>query len=151
MPGRVNDIAGFLAGDWQISRRLREARPGGIRGVAQGSATFERDGHLLRYRESVNVQFGGFSGPATRGYTFRLLDDTRAEVLFEDGRLFHLLDMSAGRWHCEHQCAPDLYCGQFRVLDVRSWVGRWKVTGPRKRLRITTLYRRPVAPATSPD
>jgi len=96
----------------------------------------------LRYNESGTLIFGSYQGPAIQSYAFVCLTPSTAAVQFEDGRPFHDLDLTAGRADIVHACAPDLYRGRYRVGGPESWSLAWIVTGPRKRLRIATRYRR---------
>jgi hypothetical protein len=65
-----------------------------------------------------------------------------ARLSFADGRPFHDLDLSAGRWQAQHGCAPDRYDGEFLALSSVQWRSAWRVTGPRKDLLIRGGYRR---------
>ncbi|WP_455385467.1 DUF6314 family protein [Acidihalobacter prosperus] len=141
VPFPVDDLIVFLNGDWVLHRRLVSLEPRQS-GAAQGEANFRLSGDGLDYRETADVRFAGHAGRASREYRYRLIDQGCAEVFFADGRPFHRLDLRRGRWRVEHVCGEDVYRGSFRVLGPGLWVVRWKVRGPRKNLRITSVYER---------
>jgi hypothetical protein len=141
VPFPVDDLAGFLHGDWRLVRRLVSMEPRRS-GTAEGQANFRLSDAGLDYREVVDVRFAGHCGRATREHRYRLVEQGCAEVFFADGRLFHRLDLRRGRWQVEHVCGEDVYRGSFRVLGPGLWVVRWRVLGPRKNLRIASVYER---------
>ncbi len=89
-----------------------------------------------RYRETGRLRMAGHEGPFHRDYLVRFPDPWRAEILFEDGRPFHDLDLRAGTWAVRHQCGGDLYEGRFSVDGGSALRVAWRVVGPRKDLRI---------------
>jgi hypothetical protein len=111
-------------------------------GRLSGTARFVPEPGGLRYTESGTLIFGAYQGMATQSYGYVLLTPSMASVQFEDGRPFHHLDLSTGRADIVHACAPDAYRGRYRVGSPERWSLAWIVTGPRKRLRIVTRYRR---------
>jgi Family of unknown function (DUF6314) len=94
----------------------------------------------LAYAEHGIVTAGAYRGEASRRYLFRCLDTGAATVCFEDGRLFHHLDLADGIARVHHDCGPDRYDGRYRVLGPDCWTLSWRVTGPRKRQRITSRF-----------
>jgi hypothetical protein len=85
----------------------------------------------------------GTPRPAER--TLRFLpgpSPATALVQFSDGRPFHDLDLSTGRYVADHPCAADLYRGEFTVRDENRWRTVWRVGGPAKDLVLTTDYTR---------
>ncbi len=86
------------------------------------------------------MAFGDYRGEATRHTLFRAIDGGAAEVCFEDGAPFHRVDLSHGAAHVRHDCAPDRYEGRYRVLGQDRWTLGWRVTGPRKRQLIASLF-----------
>ncbi|MFM9595514.1 DUF6314 family protein [Streptomyces scabiei] len=81
----------------------------------------------------------GVPRPAER--TLRFLPGTApgtADVRFGDGRPFHDLDLTTGRWRTDHPCAADLYRGTFEVHDENRWRTLWRVGGPAKDLLLVT-------------
>lgn len=140
-PLPVDDLAGFLDGDWRLVRRL-ESREPRRSGTAEGLASFRPMEGGLDYLETMDVCFADYRGHATRGHRYRLVEPGRADVCFADGGFFHSLDLRRGRWRAEHVCGEDVYRGSFRVIGPQVWVVRWRVRGPRKNLRITSVYER---------
>ena len=66
------------------------------------------------------MRLGAFTGPAERVYRYGFPAPGRAEVAFEDGRRFHDLDLSHGRWSVAHSCRDDLNpCHSTRSSQVR--------------------------------
>jgi hypothetical protein len=142
-PFPVDDLAEFLCGEWRLARRL-VALDTLHSGTAEGQASFRLVGERLEleYCETAEVHFADYCGRATREHRYRLVEPGCAEVCFADGRLFHRLDLRRGRWRAEHVCGEDVYRGSFRVLGPGLWVARWRVRGPRKNLRIVSVYQR---------
>ena len=140
-PLAVDDLAEFLSGDWHLVRRLTSLAPRQD-GAGEGRVSISPGHGGLDYCETVDVQYAGYRGRATREYRYRLSDRGSADVCFADGRFFHALDLRQGRWRAEHVCGRDIYRGSFRVLGPGQWVARWRVCGPRKDLRIMSLYER---------
>ncbi len=127
----VLDLMVFLRGVWRLTRILEDRRAG-QRGRLDGRAVFAPAGAGLVYREHGVLRLGGFTGPAERVYRYRFPGPGRAEVAFEDGRPFHDLDLSHGRWSVVHRCRDDLYRGSFEVEGRDRWTAVWRVLGPRK-------------------
>lgn len=137
-PAPVSDLRAFLEGTWTVDRDLAE---GDARGRFEGLATFTTDGEGLLWDEHGELVLGAYRGPARR--RLQLVPRGAAwEVLFEDGRPFHLLDLSSG--HCEagHDCRADRYDGSFDVLGPDAFEVAWDVHGPAKDQRIVSRYRR---------
>lgn len=138
----VADLAAYLAGRWRLERRL-EDRAGGRTGSLEGTAQFDPDAEGgLAYREQGRLVLGDFATLARQAYRFRFPLPARAEVSFADGRAFHDLDLSDGRWQARHRCGADLYCGRFAALGPERWTAEWRVTGPRKDQRLSAVYLR---------
>ncbi len=112
-------------------------------GRLTGTARFTPEPGGLRYTERGALIFGGYRGEATQSYGFRLVRPGMAEVQFDDGRPFHNLDLGLGRAEIVHVCAPDEYHGRYGVISPDRWSLVWVIHGPRKQLRIGTLYTRP--------
>jgi hypothetical protein len=132
----VADLRAYLAGAWQIRRVLND-KLRGEPGSFEGRAIFapEQD-HTLAYREEGCLELGGFETLAHQSYLYAFpaphRAPHRAEVRFADGRPFHALDLSDGRWAAEHLCGRDLYRGRFRAEGAERWSVTWTVAGPRK-------------------
>ncbi len=135
----VPDLGHFLLGAWRLTRLGWNGVPGRtmrLRGVARCSASA---GGLL-FEERGVMAIGSYSGEAVRRCVFRLRGAGVAEISFEDGTPFHLLDLREGAARVWHDCAPDRYEGRYRVLGPDRWTLVWRVTGPRKRQLIASRF-----------
>ncbi|AKJ14282.1 hypothetical protein ABB07_30775 [Streptomyces incarnatus] len=137
----VADVLAHLTGRWRVERDVRDLASGD-EGHFSGTTVFTalRGGGLL-HEESGDFTWQGVTRPATRA--LRFLPGPRpgtADVRFADGRPFHELDLSAGRYVAEHPCAADLYRGEFTVQDADRWRSVWRVGGPAKDLVLITDY-----------
>lgn len=139
----ARDLDAFLAGTWTVDRVVRDAR-GGRGGAFTGVAEFVREGERIAWRERGHLTLDAYDGPASRELTL-VRGDGGWEVRFADGRAFHPLDLTGGRWTCEHACGRDLYAGEFEVLGPDELEVRWRVHGPAKDQEIVSRYRRAVA------
>lgn len=137
----VSDLRAFLEGEWSLERRVFDRRAG-QQGRLSGHARFLAAGAGLLYREEGRLAIGGHEGPALQSYRYAFPGPGRAAVQFGDGRFFHELDLTAGRWAATHLCDPDRYDGDFTALDADSWRVFWTVKGPRKDLVLDSTYRR---------
>ena len=130
-------------------------RAAGVRGTFSGTVSFTPDdgGHVgaprshsqgvLRQRETGTVVWPTFTGPASRQYLLVPTDDPALmEVLFEDGRAFHPLNLSGGSWTAGHWCEPDTYQVSFSSLSPDRLHYEWDVTGPSKDLLLRTSLQR---------
>ena len=142
----VSDLLSFLEGDWQLSRTINDLNldmPGTMSGRVQIAPLAEGlEPPVLVYREEGELQFGEYRETVFRVYRYRFPEKNRAEVLFEDDRFFHELDLSLGHCQAEHLCEEDLYRGNFRVLSSDSWQSVWTVTGPKKNLILDNRFQR---------
>jgi hypothetical protein len=136
----VPDLASFLVGPWCTVRRIADRRSGAT-GRFKGGATFTPTPNGLRYDERGTLVHGSFRGETTRTYRFVFSRHPAiADVRFDDGRLFHTLDLSSGITDVEHDCGSDRYRGRCRLLGRSSWTLVWKIEGPRKQMLIGTHY-----------
>ncbi len=148
----VPDALTFLLGRWRLDRRLTDHRAG-ISGRFTGTAEFmpaPADGTGaaraagLTYRESGQLRFGDYAGPARRFLQFVRQADGAADVRFADGRPFYRLDLRTGHWQARHDCGPDRYLVTFRVLGDVLLTEHWRVSGPDKHYDShTELHRAP--------
>ncbi|MEW2511699.1 DUF6314 family protein [Streptomyces sp. NPDC046870] len=142
----VPDVLAHLAGRWRVERDVRDLASGD-EGHFTGTTDFTAlDGGGLLHEESGTFTWQGVARPATR--TLRFLPGPgpgRADVRFADGRPFHELDLTTGRYVAGHPCAADLYRGEFTVRDADHWRTVWRVGGPAKDLVLTTDYVRETA------
>ncbi|MGW3288327.1 DUF6314 family protein [Streptomyces sp. NPDC001002] len=155
----VPDVLAHLAGRWRVERSVRDL-VSGDEGRFEGATVFGAlpeegppEGELpvgggllkggLLHEESGTFTWQGVARPAER--TLRFLPGAvpgTADVRFADGRPFHELDLSSGRYIADHPCAADLYRGEFTVLDADHWRTVWRVGGPAKDLVLITDYAR---------
>ncbi|MGW1587476.1 DUF6314 family protein [Streptomyces sp. NPDC002386] len=137
----VPDVLAYLAGRWRVERSVRDLA-GGDEGHFAGVTVFgPLDGGGLLHEESGEFTWRGVPRPATR--TLRFLpgrEPGTADVRFADGRPFHELDLTSGRYVAGHPCAADFYRGEFTVTDADRWRTVWLVGGPAKDLVLTTDY-----------
>ena len=127
----VPDLKGFLRGSWSLARIFVDRHRGCV-GTLTGFAGFTEHSQELLYDERGALAFGGFHTAATRRYRYAFPQLHRGRVMFADGRAFHDLDLSQGRWSACHACGDDRYHGHFAVLTQREWEVSWIVSGPRK-------------------
>ncbi|EYT78457.1 hypothetical protein CF54_37045 [Streptomyces sp. Tu 6176] len=144
----VPDALAYLAGRWRVERAVRDLATGD-EGAFTGVTDFGAlEGGGLLHHESGTFEWRGTARPAER--TLRFLPGAApggADVRFADGRPFHDLDLSSGRYVADHPCSADLYRGEFTVRDADHWRTVWRVGGPAKDLVLTTDYTRcPTAP-----
>ncbi|WP_299619643.1 DUF6314 family protein [Pelagibius sp.] len=137
----IRDLRAFLEGKWKVVRQIDDGRLDQL-GRFDGSAAFAVDGDHLIYEEDGELRLGAHKGPAFQTYRYTFPSRQRAEVCFSDGRPFHDLDLSSGRWACRHLCSDDCYEGAFTALDRDSLRVVWSVRGPRKDLRLDSHYSR---------
>lgn len=135
----VIDLRAYLEGEWSIRRTVADRRQA-ARGTFNGRGTFSPRGGGLLYREEGNLNLGGVETSAYRSYTYHFTHAHRAEVRFDDGRLFHRLDLSAGTFEAEHVCGDDTYRGAFVSYGPNQWRVRWRVSGPCKDQALDSLY-----------
>lgn len=137
----VDDLAAFLCGEWRLTRYMSDRRCR-AHGSAFGHAYLEHGAGPLEYRETTWVRYLAFNGCAQRRHRYVIRGSGTADVLFQDGRFFHRLDLRSGRCHARHHCGEDLYLGLFRASGPERWTSRWRVSGPSKDAVIVTLYER---------
>lgn len=135
----IADLAAYLTGRWNVDRTLRD---GTERGAFDGMAEFSRapDDRVL-WDERGELRLGAYDGPARRTLLLLPAGDAWA-VHFDDGRLFHPLDLRGGRCAAVHDCGQDRYEGEYRVRDGDAFDVVWRVRGPAKDQEISSRYRR---------
>lgn len=137
----VTDPARYLAGRWAVVRSVADLAAG-VTGEFTGTAEFRPAGAALVYLERGELVFGTHRGPAWRELRYLPDGPGRMRVEFDDGRPFHDLDLTAGRWRVTHPCRADAYSGEFRVAGPDRWYQDWRVRGPAKDQRLRTRYSR---------
>lgn len=141
LPVAVPDLYAFLRGRWSIDRTIADHRDG-LDGHFIGEAVFQGDFPELAYTEAGTLTLPHHTGEAHRAYRYEFDTRSACRVLFTDGRLFHTLDLSAGRCAAFHPCSEDRYEGVYGAADNDTLLVRWRITGPRKDLIIATTFRR---------
>ncbi len=124
----IDALAAFDAGDYA----MRQLQAPFTDEAKRTNAGFAPEGQGLVYRGRLVLLFGAFTGLAERIYRYSFPVPGRAEVSFEDGRPFHTLDLSHGRWSVAHCCCDDLYRGSFEIEGRDYWTMVWRVSGPFK-------------------
>jgi hypothetical protein len=135
---KIADTYAFLAGTWELTRRL-EGRHGGMDGSFQGRATLEEgvpegagSRRRGRYFETGNMVFGAHhAGRATRTLDVVQLTSGAVQLLFVDGRPFIDIDLASGSCRRRHACRDDLYEIENFVRSSHEIEERWRVRGPR--------------------
>ncbi len=127
-----------FAGGWLLERQIEDRRAGES-GVFEGHATLTETPDGWVWSEHGQLGMAGREPvTATRRYLWAEPKPGQIEISFEDGRPFHKLGVTA-----RHDCAPDTYDVTYDFTDWPVWQAVWRVTGPRKDYRMTTLHRRP--------
>lgn len=141
--GRTGDaltLESFL-GRWSLDRSIDDAAAG-RNGVLTGEASFRpnRDGELL-YEERGELQMEGIAPlMAERRYLWRRDEGHRLSIHFEDGRLFHRLNLDQTMPYDTHFCTPDVYDMTYDLRHWPVWECSARVEGPRKTYRLTSRY-----------
>ena len=142
--GAADSLLDHLRGSWAIERSL-ENHASGLTGRFAGVATFaSNDDRTLHHGERGTLSWAGSTpAPATRELLWRQAEKPQSvEVSFPDGRFFHALDLSTGQDSPVHPCSPDLYRGEFLLVDQDHWQYTWRVSGPAKDLTLMTFLTR---------
>lgn len=140
----AGDPVRALAGAWRIDRTVRDLK-GGHDAAFRGHAHIVPDGDGLAWAEEGRLVTADHAGRARRA--MRIVPAGAGwEVLFEDGRPFHPLDLTGGDCTVVHLCGRDRYDGTYRLAGPDRLLVRWHVTGPAKDLDIRSEYRRDGAP-----
>lgn len=135
-----------FAGLWSVAREIEDLA-GGPSGRFRGLARLTREtvggAPGLRYEEHGRLTLGAAKLQASRAYLWRPDGAREVEVLFDDGRPFHRFDWGRIESADVHVCGKDRY--ELRYSFSReSWRVEWRVTGPAKDYRASTLYLRPL-------
>lgn len=136
----VPEALTYLSGRWRVTRTVRDLASGDL-GRFEGTTLFSPlEGGGLLHQESGTFTWQGVPRPAERTLRFLPRPGGTVDVRFADGRPFHDLDLSTGRYVADHPCAADLYRGEFTVHDEDHWRTLWRVRGPAKDLELDTGY-----------
>ncbi|MEQ8664385.1 MAG: DUF6314 family protein [Rhodospirillales bacterium] len=138
---RIGDLRSFLAGEWRLDRDIDDDRLG-QNGVLHGLARFSQSGDGLAYREVGRLTFGDYADDVSRDYRYDFPEKAVARISFADGRPFHELDLRRGKAAVRHLCGDDIYNGVITADSPDRWTATWTVNGPRKAIRIASVFRR---------
>lgn len=129
-------------GTWALSRVIKDSLTG-AEGRLAGQAVFTaREGGGLDYLESGELNYGAQPPmAATRRYIWEPAESGIA-VLFDDGRPFHVIDISKLMPDANHHCDPDLYHVSYDFTAWPAWRAIWRVVGPKKDYRMLSEYKR---------
>lgn len=119
-------------GAWAVARAIRH--DDGRRAAFEGVARAGRDGEGLAWREAGRLAMDGRSWEAERRTLWRPSPEGAPEevqVLFEDGRPFHRIDLREDRPAGTHPCGRDLYRVRYDFGAWPEWTATWRVDGPR--------------------
>jgi len=128
VPDHANGLAGYFIGTWRFTRQITDHKSGQDAKV-EGIASFSGEGQTLSYTEAGTMNFGAYQGKVTQSYIYEFSGPFEAEILFNDKRLFHPLNLKTGQDTVEHWCAPDQYNGQYYLHNQAKWSLDWKITG----------------------
>jgi len=149
----VPDLAAYLVGAWTVEREIDDRRQR-RRGTFSGEARFVPGDGAIDWVERGTLRL---EAPAPRegeprgapvetaaSRRLRIVPTPRGgwEVRFEDGHLFHPLDLRDGACEVDHPCRADRYAGRYEVLGPDAFLARWTVAGPQKDHLIASTYRR---------
>ncbi|PRX29760.1 hypothetical protein SAMN05216257_11021 [Meinhardsimonia xiamenensis] len=131
-----------FAGRWRLAREIEDFAAGHVVRFS-GEALFapEEGGALALTEEGTLTLPGATPLKASRRYLWRAGQGGAIEVLFADGRPFHVIAPGA-KPEAEHLCPPDHYRVAYDFTGWPDWRAVWRVRGPRKDYRMQSLYRR---------
>jgi len=128
-------------GHWDLSRKIVDHRAGNV-GSFVGLAVFQRHADEYLYEETGLLSLSGAASmTACRRYIWRR-HDARVQVLFEDRRAFHEIDLSTSAPEATHFCDPDTYDVAYDFSAWPRWSGHWQVRGPRKHYEMWSIHTR---------
>lgn len=140
---KPTDLTDFT-GIWRIERVIDDLRlrcQGRFQGQAELTPADAPQGADLRYYETGTLSYGLQAAmTATRSYVWRQARGAGIEVLFEDARAFHTIDLSQERPMSEHRCPPDIYQVTYDFSRWPRWSSLWRASGPAKNYRSETCY-----------
>lgn len=150
---KLKSLVQFV-GKWQLERTIIDHR-NDLNGQMSGSAHFTPlDADALKYEEEGQLVYGAQPAMfATRRYVWRSSTAsklTNAEqnsavkvgVEFEDGRPFHTILLDRSMPDDIHHCDPDVYHVSYDFTRWPEWQSVWRVVGPAKDYRMTSVYSR---------
>ncbi len=131
-----------FAGRWRLRREIEDFAAGHLARFT-GTAVFSpEEGGALALTEEGTLRLPGAAPlKASRRYLWRPGQGGAIEILFEDGRPFHVIAPGL-KPEAEHLCPPDLYRVAYDFTAWPDWRAVWRVKGPRKDYRMTSRYTR---------
>jgi hypothetical protein len=152
-PTDTRALAGFFAGRWSFVRTIWEGGDA-PQAQAEGACEFAAgpgDGRLA-YREQGRLRMlaapaGSRPIPFTRLFDYRF-DEGGVQVLFADGERVGLpyqryeLRGNLLAPAAEHICGPDCYTAAYTLDGPDGFTLETFISGPKKRTRLLTRYRR---------
>lgn len=132
-------------GCWALSRQIDD-RHAQSQGRFEGRALFTPHGGspgVLNYFETGEMHYARQPKMvASRTYIWQRGADG-IEVLFEDGKPFHVIKGASGAPDAVHHCDPDLYHVSYDFAGwPETWRAVWRVQGPRKNYRMVSEFSR---------
>ncbi len=134
----MRELEDFL-GNWVLERRIKDRKTGDTAKFI-GKACIAPAAQGAKYTETGVLTIGGSSVEAVRVYRWDVEDEGSISIYFEDGRFFHKIDPG----ECPaaaHDCAPDVYKGEYDFGQWPIWRLTWHVSGPRKDYTSVTVFR----------
>ena len=129
-PRRLRDFEGI----WTFSREVVET--GGRVAHVTGRAVWTPQDTGLRHDETGELRLPGHAPMRVERACHW---DADLGVFFADGRFFHHVPPDGGA--TAHWCDPDQYDGWYDFTEWPAFSVTWRVRGPRKDYRMTTIYR----------
>lgn len=128
-------------GAWSLARSIEDRRTG-VPAAFEGRAWITPTPQGALYEECGMMQIaGGAQMRAERRYQWRL-SAAGIDVLFEDGRYFHGVDLGSACPEASHWCDPDSYGVCYDFSEWPAWSCVWHVRGPRKDYSMRSVYAR---------
>lgn len=131
-------------GSWHLRRSIQDAHAQ-KRGTLEGRLTFtrspEEDGSL-HYHEEGALSYGD-APPLTASRSYVWIEE-RGEIAvqFSDGAPFHKFSLRHTMPEATHFCDPDMYYVSYDFSKWPTWRSIWRVVGPRKDYRMTSILHR---------
>jgi len=131
-----------FVGRWSLLREIEDSahnRSGRMVGEVVYRPSDE-DGVLI-YEETGQLMLEGLAPlMAERRYRWRNGRGNMVDVEFEDGRLFHHVNLDQTMPFDTHFCAPDVYDMTYDFREWPKWSSSARVEGPRKTYRLHSHY-----------
>ena len=133
----------YLQGQWRLDRMITDFSCAQT-SKFEGTVDFVKESdEVLFYREKGSLSVGNWQGEGYRNYRYQFESSHVANVYFDDGRLFYILNLTdTDTTQFQHQCGDDLYEGDMRIHQDSFGID-WRIRGPRKDLQLLGRYWRP--------